>query len=213
MLESVAERFRSSDLVQFATLFFAALLFVGFVSWPTQPGPNNSYFALSQARLLSLSLLALGYGAQGLSRDRGWQRATLGALGMLALVSSPLEIAGYALSFPEVPLGYSLGLGFLDTVALFGVGLGVAALLRFLRLSLLLPLAVPGLLVGFIVVDIRLGISLSSPVAALGGVAPWHLGLMSVLAAATLGVLARPARRAPRTANEPWPEEPRPEEP
>lgn len=203
MLESIAERFRSSDLVQFATLFFVVVLFAGFVAWPVRPGPNNSYFVVSQARLLSLSLLALGYGAASYKRDRRWQRATLGALLSLALFSSPLEIAGYALSFPEVPLVYSLGLGFVDTVALFGLGLALAAALHFLRLNTLLPLAVPALLVGFIVLDIRLGVSFSSPLAALGGVAPWHLGLMSTLTATTLVVLGWPQRRGQRESLEP----------
>lgn len=194
MLEPIAERFRGSDLVQLATLFFTIVLFSFFVSWPTRPAANNAYFAVSQLRLLGLSLLALGYGAHVLGQDRKLQRSTLGALLSLALLSSPLEVAAYTLSFPELPLVYSLGLGFLDPTALFGVGLVLAALLRFLRLSILLPLAVPALLVGFVFIDISLGVGLTSPLAALSGVAPLHLTLMSALAVATLGWLARPGK-------------------
>ncbi len=194
MLEPVAERFRDSDLVQLGTLFFTVVLLSFFFAWPTRPAANNSYFAVSQVRLLSLALLALGYGAHVLKRERAYQRGTLGALTSLALLSSPLEVAGYALSFPELPLGYSLALAPLDTVALFGLGLALAASLHFLRLSVLLPLAVPALLVGFVFVDISLGVSVTSPLAALSGVAPWHLGLMSALALATVAWLSRPDR-------------------
>ena len=194
MLEHVAERFRGSDLVQLATLFFTIVLFSFFVSWPTRPTANNAYFAVSQLRLLGLSLLALGYGAHVLGQDRKLQRSTLGALLSLALLSSPLEVAAYVLSFPELPLVYSLGLSFLDPTALFGIGLALAALLRFLRLSILLPLAVPALLIGFVFIDISLRVGLTSPLAALSGVAPLHLALMSALAVATLGWLARPGK-------------------
>ena len=192
MLEPVAKRFRQSDMVQLGTLFFSVVLFSFFVAWPTRPAANNTWFAVSQVRLLSLALLALGYGAHVLGQARRQQRGTLGALLCLALLSSPLEIAAYALSFPELPLFYSLGLGLLDTAALFGLGLALAAVLHFLRLSALLPLAVPALLVGFVFVDIGLGVRLTSPLAALSGVAPWHLGLMGALSLATLAWLSRP---------------------
>ena len=71
------------------------------------------------------------------------------------------------------------------------MGLALAATLRFLRLSVLLPLAVPALLVGFVFIDIGLGLSVTSPLAALSSVAPWHLGLMSALALATVAWLSR----------------------
>ena len=194
MLEPVTERFRDADLSQLGTLFFTAVLFSFFVAWPTRHEANNSYFAVSQVRLVGLALLALGYGAHSVKRERTWQRGTLGALVSLALLSSPLEVASHALSFPGVPLAYSLSLALIDTVALFGLGLSLAAALHFLRLNALLPLAVPALLVGFVFVDITLGFSVASPLGALSSVAPWHLGLMSALALATVAWLSRPGR-------------------
>lgn len=187
VLEALSARLNRSDMAQLATLLMAVLMVALIIGWPPEGhAANDSWYVLVQARAIALSLMALGYGASRRQPDR----AALGCLLLLALLSLPLELLGYLVSFPGVPFGYSALLVLLHTVAMFGIGYLLGGLLAALRLAFVTPLAVPALLVGLSLLDWRLGTVLFSPLAALTEVSLRHLALMAGVALATLvGVL------------------------
>lgn len=199
LLQAVSTRLTRSDMLQLSVLFFAVLLVSSVTAWPTRPNEaNDSWFALSQARLGALSLLALGFGAVQSGFAKAEQGVTVLSLLALALLSTPLEVASYALSFPSQPLWYSLMLALLDSLALFGLGILLGKLLALIRLRALLPLAVPALLVGLVAADIWLGVALVSPLAAADALAPLHLGAMGAAALLTTFYLLPFRFRTPR---------------
>jgi hypothetical protein len=191
-LTLLERRLQRNDMVQIFTLCMAALVFVLTSRWPTVGAPSNeAWFALAQARLVLLALLALGYGGSYASRP-GRQRAITGlAVLSFTLLTVPLDLIAYSGSYPATPLWWTLVLPPIDTVAFFGIGLALGTTLRLIRLSALLPVAVPGLIVAFIGLDVRLGVNLINPMTSSVTVAPYHLALMSVLALTTAVLLLR----------------------
>jgi hypothetical protein len=184
LIQEISDRFTRSDMLQLATLFMAVLMVAFVISWPTSNRvANDSWYAVIQARMVALSLLALGYGA---SQRKPADSAALGCLLVLAVLSLPVEILGYLVSFPSSNLGYSAALMMVNTVAMFGMGYLLGALLHTLRLSFLTPLAVPALLVGLVVLDLRLGVTVFNPLAALTSASLWHLAVMMGIAIVTL---------------------------
>lgn len=187
---SLGERLARADLSQFGTLFFAILV-VGFMfAWPDGPAQaNNSWYSVVQLRLFLLALLALGYGGSSSDKPRLEQRLTLGALLSLAILSIPFEVAGYAASYPRASLALSLALSLLDTLALFGLGLLCGHALSKVRLRFLLPLVVPSVLAGLIMLDVVLGVELLPPFTitpSLTTLPYTHLAMMGVMSAVTL---------------------------
>jgi len=203
-LNLLSHRLARSDLLQLATLFFAVLFFSFVITWPSAPSASNdTWFSVAQARILCLSLLALGYGSALLEVKKSQVnkvalRVALGALLCLALLSAPVEVMSYALSYPSLPLPYSLGLMLLDTYALFGVGMLLGRLLGIIRLRALLPLAVPAVLVGLIMADLALGLELLNPLSALSQVSLAHLGVMATIAVVTSLYLFTPSKISPK---------------
>lgn len=191
-MKLLERRLQRSDMVQTFTLCFAALVFVLTSRWPSLGSPGNeAWFALAQTRLVLLALLGLGFGSAYAERP-GEQRAVTGmAVLSFALLTVPLDIAAYAGSFPATPLWWTLLLPLVDTTAFYGLGLALGKLLGLLRLTALLPVAVPGLIVAFIALDVRLGANLLNPMTSSVSPAPLHLALMGFVAAITLTVLAR----------------------
>jgi hypothetical protein len=193
----LSERLTRSDFVQVATLFFALLLFVLLATWPSVERANNSWFVLTQARMVALAFLALSYGA-GTSNKRGLeQRVTALALVLLAALTLPLEVASYAASYPTTPLTWSYGVTLLDTFALFGIGLGLGHVLSLLHLRGFISLAVIGILVGLFSIDQLLGVHLFNPLTTLHVVSPFHLATMSIIAILTLWSLIRVKTESP----------------
>jgi hypothetical protein len=188
---NLTERLMRSDFVQFATLFFAVLLFVLLSTWPSNERANNSWFILTQARMVALAFLALSYGA-GTSNKAGLeQRSTALALLVLGALSLPLEVASYAASYPTTPLAWSFALTLLDTLALFGIGLALGYFLTLIRLRGFLSIAVIGALVGLFSADQLLHVNVFNPLTTLHTVSPLHLGAMAVIAILTLWRLVR----------------------
>lgn len=186
-LQQISERFARSDMLQLSTLFMAVLMVAFVISWPSSNRvANDSWYAVIQARMVALSLLALGYGA---SQRKSPDSAALGCLVVLAVLSLPVEIASYLVSFPSSNLVYSVALICVNTVAMFGIGYVVGAFLHALRLSFLVPLAIPALFVGLVVLDLRLGFTVFNPLTALTSISPWHLGVMTSIAVLTLAAL------------------------
>lgn len=209
-LQTLSQRFARADLTQLSTLLFVLLVITLAFTWPGSGlQPNDSWESVAQLRLIALTLLATGYGAststlnplsklnlaQKTRQLRLEQRTTLAALSLLAILSAPLEVAAYAASYPSQALAWSLGLALLDTIAMFGVGLGLGRLLSILRLRVLLPLAVPAVLAGLITLDLALGMPLGSPLAALAGIHYGHLVLMGTVAVITLFILSQSAHK------------------
>jgi len=196
-LGPVADRLRSADMLQVLALFLAAQLFVVAVRWPGAGGSNEVWFALAQTRMTLLALTALGYGTAESGRAAGSRRATGGALLMFVGLSVPIDVATYAASYPAVPLWWTSGLPFLETLAYYGVGLVLGRIAAWARLGALLPLLVPAVLVAGIWVDVRLGVDVFNPLTASLRVSPVHGAAMAALAVATAVALGRRAPADP----------------
>jgi hypothetical protein len=190
---NLIERLLRSDFMQIAALFFAVLLFVLLATWPSGERANNSWYILTQARMVLLAFLALAFGAGTSNKGGLEQRSTLLALLVLSVLSLPLEVASYAASYPTTPLVWSFGLTLLDTVALFGVGLLVGYLLTKIRLRGFISIAVIGVLVGLFSIDQLLHVNIFNPLTTLHIVSPFHLGAMAILAILSLWKLLRTA--------------------
>ncbi len=192
LLGLLERRLQRSDMVQIFTLSFAALIFVVTTRWPVpEATANEAWFALAQSRLVVLGLLALGFGSAYARRPGQHQAVTGLAIVVFALLTIPLDVATFAASMPAVPLWWTLVLPLVDTIALFGIGLLLGRLMGALRLTALLPVAVPALLIGFVALDVQLGLNVLNPLTASVNYAPAHLAAMAVTAAATAGYLLR----------------------
>jgi hypothetical protein len=188
---NMVERLTRSDFVQVMTLFFVVLLFVLLATWPSGERANNSWFILTQARMVALAFLALAFGAGTSNKSGLEQRSTLLSLLVVVLLSLPLEIASYAASYPTTPFIWSFGLTLLDTLALFGVGLLVGYALTKIRLRGFISIAVIGVMVGLFSIDQLLKVNMFNPLTTLHDVSPFHLGAMTIIAMLTLWKLLR----------------------
>jgi hypothetical protein len=135
---------------------------------------------------MSLLLLALSFGSIELEKPKRQKLIALLAILTLSLTSVVFEVATYAVSFPNIPLYWSILLGLIDPIAYFGFGIVLARVLGILRLGALLPLAIPALPIGLIFIDISLGIPLLNPLTAIGHISLLHLFLMTVFATLSL---------------------------
>lgn len=182
LLEALSARLRQDDIMQLLIGYFALLLIVAILSWPTGPQlANNSWFALVQAKIMVLVLLSLYYGSTLFSAPRHTQLITVLALLLFHALSLPFDIATYAVSFPATPVWWPPLITAVDIVAFFGVGVLLGQGLQLLRLSVLLPLAPPALLAGFVAIDVWLGRSLFNPFTSVAVVTVPHLLMMSAL--------------------------------
>lgn len=190
-LGRTAERLARPDAFQLLLLTLALLAGVVAIYWPLAGGANETWYVLTQVRAGALALLALGFGTAAPRAARAEAAATARALVVVALLTSPLEVAAHAATLPSTPLAWPLALAPIDTLAFFGVGAVLGATFRFLRAVALLPLAVPALLVGTAVLDARLGLPLTNPVTASLRPSLEHALLGAALALATAAWLAR----------------------
>ena len=190
-------RLVQADFVQLLTLFFGVLLFVIATRWSGVDGSvNDSWYGVAPARLVGVALLGLGYGAAFSERPALHRLAAMGTIVLAALLSFPLELAAYAASHPATPLWWGLLLPLVDGAAYFGAGVALGRASAWARLRSILPLTVPGLLVGLIYLDIRAGAGFLNPLTTATTVAPMHLLLMAIGACATLVLLVRSGRAA-----------------
>jgi len=189
------ERLRTGDLPQFGLLVLALLVATLMVTWPARPGlPNESWYAVSQTRSVLVALLALGYG-MGLPLVSPRRAAgTALAVSLLAITTLPLELVAHAGSAPATPAWWAWLVTPIATTGHLALGGLLGVLVRRLRLTALTPLLVPGILVGAIALDVRLGVTLLNPLTAALQVAPGHLafhGAAALLGAAALAWAAR----------------------
>lgn len=194
------KRFSQPDFIQMSLLFLTVLFFAFLITWPTANFvETNSFFAVSQVRLVGLLLIALSYGSVFSLKPLAEQRVTAIAVLALSLFSAPFEVASYAMSFPPLPLYWSLLITTIDTLAFLGIGFSLGYSLSFLRLRFLLPLAVPSILVAVVAADILINTALLNPLTALTLISLPHLFLMTVCATLCL-VYLRP-RKEPSTSS------------
>ena len=190
-MTALSNRLVRSDFIQLSSLFFIIMVFGLMTSWPQGNEENRSWFILVQTRIICMTLLGLGYGTQTLKLSKTEQRTTLLALLMLGVLSIPLEVACYAASFPGTPLWWSLGITLLDTIAFFGMGLGLSKMFHLLRLQALLPVVNMVLLVLFITFDFGIKTVIVNPLLAVTLLSPFHFAAMLVLASLTAFWLLR----------------------
>jgi hypothetical protein len=184
---AVEARLRASDVTQVATLVFAALVVTLVTVWPGSPrSVNESWYAFAQTRGVILALLGLGFGASAVRESPHRSVATAVAVALIALLVIPLEIAAYAATYPATPLWWSFVSIAIAPMAYFMLGVGLGTIANRLRLGAMLPLLVPGVLVGFLMLDLRLGWTVFNPLTASLHVSPRYAAAMAVLAAATL---------------------------
>lgn len=193
VLRQFERRLVQPDYTQLLTLYFGVLLFVIATRWTgIDASMNDSWFGVAPARLVGIALLAFGYGAAFSERPWSQRLAAAGTVVLAAVVTYPLELASHAASHPATPVWWGLTVPLLDGVAYFGLGVVVGRIAALLRLRSILPLLVPAALVGMIWVDVRLGFGLVNPLTTATTVAPAHLVLAAVVAAATVVALLRP---------------------
>ena len=189
----VERRLVQPDWTQLLTLFFGVLLFVLATRWTgLDASMNDSWFAVAPTRWVALALLALGYGAAFSERPRVHRAAAVVNLVVAAALSYPVELATHAASHPGVPLWWGFLVPLLAAPAYFGLGHLLGRASGWVRLRSLLPLTVPGLLVGLTWLDIRVGAGVANPLTTATQVAPVHLALVAVGAVLTIGFLIRP---------------------
>lgn len=193
----VERRLVQPDWTQLLTLFFGILLFVMASRWTgLDASMNDSWYGVAPTRWVCLALLALGYGAVFSERPRVHRGAAVVNLVLAAALSYPFELATHAASHPGVPLWWGLVVPLLAAPAYFGLGHVLGRASRWSRLRSLLPLTVPGLLVGLTWLDIRVGAGVVNPLTTATNVAPAHLVLVAVGAVATVAFLFAPQRPA-----------------
>jgi hypothetical protein len=167
LVTSIETRLRANDVTQVATLVMAALVVTLAMAWPSTPGASNeSWYGFAQARGVILALLALGFGATAAAeRPRRAVASGIVAL-LLAVMALPLEVAAHAATYPATPLWWSFVGHTVAQSSYFVIGLALGHLATRARLRLFLPLLVPGLLVGLVMLDVRLGWTFLNPLTA-----------------------------------------------
>jgi hypothetical protein len=190
------ERLRESDVPQVATLVFAALVVALVTAWPS-PGSsaNESWFAFAQTRSVILALLALGYGASA-SAEAPRRAVSTGLLTvLLAVLVLPLEVAAYAGSYPATPLWWSLVSVPIAALGYLVLGVLLGRVVRAVRLGAFLPLVVPAVVIGLLLLDLRLGWTVLNPVTSATMVSPLYLVMMAALGLTGIAFAATGWRR------------------
>ncbi|CAN5677441.1 hypothetical protein BH23DEI1_BH23DEI1_13750 [soil metagenome] len=183
----VEARVRASDVTQVATLVLAALVITLVTVWPSTLGATNeSWYAFAQTRSVLLALLGLGFGATAVNERGRRGVGTAVAVFVIGLLAIPLEVATYAATYPATPLWWSFVGITLAPSAYFALGLALGALTARLRLGAFVPLLVPALLVGLLMLDVRLGWTMLNPLTGAVAVSPWYLAVMLALALASV---------------------------
>jgi hypothetical protein len=184
---SLETRLRASDVTQIATLVMAALVVALALAWPSAPGASNeAWYGFAQARGVIVALLAMGFGATAASERARRGVASGLVVVLIALLTVPLEIAAYAATYPATPLWWSAVGVTLAPAAYFAIGVGLGAVATRARLRLFLPLLVPALLIGLVVLDVRLGGTVFNPLTAPLEVSGTYVLVSSLLALAAV---------------------------
>ncbi len=185
-------RLKRLDILQLAIAIFGLLIISIVFTWPADfYQVNNSFFIVSLIRVSLLCLIALYYGSSSKFKSQKEKRLDIMAIIFLAIVTIPIDIASYSLSIPDIPVYWSPILAIVDSLAYFSLGLVLAQILYFLHLRFLTAFAVFGLASALFMLDINLGLALSSPAHAISKPSLIHLLVMLVIAMIGIGSLIK----------------------
>jgi hypothetical protein len=196
LAESASERLRATDLPQVGLLVLAAMVAALALAWPGRPGvPNEAWYAVAQTRSVLQALLALGYGI-GLGPE-GPRRAVGTAIGVLVVALSmlPLELVAHVGSAPATPAWWAWAMTPVAVAGQLAIGAGLGLLVRKVRLVAVAPLLVPAAVVGAVVLDVRLGVTVLNPLTAALVVTPAYLVVHALAAGIGLAIAVAAARR------------------
>jgi len=183
LFDRFSERLKRLDILQLAIALFALLIGTIIFTWPVSAAKaNNSYFTVSLIRVSFLALSAFFYGTYGHDKPASELRIDLMALLFLALVSVPIEIAGYALSLPQSSVFWPIFLAFSDIYAFFGLGFILSQILDFLRVKLIASIFILGGFFALFWLDIKMTKAIFSPISAVSEPSYLHIFVMLVFA-------------------------------
>jgi hypothetical protein len=196
LAESASERLRSTDLPQVGLLVLAAMVAALALAWPARPGaPNEAWYVVAQTRSVLQALLALGYGI-GLAQE-GPRRAAGTVIGVMvvALSTLPLELVAHVGSVPATPAWWAWVMTPIAVAGQLAIGAGIGLFVRRLRLTAVAPLFVPAAVIGAVVLDVRLGVTILNPLTAALVVTPAYLVVHALAAVVGLAFAVVAARR------------------
>ena len=193
---SIASQARQANFIQLLALILAILTFVTYSRWEVDGHLfNNSWFTVTQFRLFSLTLIALTYGSSCAGSQKTKKQITAGLVLIFALVTLPFELVSYFPTLPSTSLLTTIFIPLLTAIAFYGLGLAVGTMLLIIRSGSLMPLAIIGVIVGMLVIDVRLKTNFLNPFK--GTTSPtWeHSVFIGIMAATTLLFLLWPQKK------------------
>ena len=193
---SIASQAREAHFIQLLALILAILTFVTYSRWEVDGHLfNNSWFTVTQVRLFSLTLIALAYGGSCAGSQKTKKQITAALVLIFALVTLPFELVSYFPTLPSTSLLTTIFIPLLTAIAFYGLGLAVGTMLLIIRSGSLMPLAIIGVIVGMLVIDVRLKTNFLNPFK--GTTSPtWeHSVIIGIMAAITLLFLLWPQKR------------------
>ena len=196
MFDSIASQVRQANVIQLLALILATLTFVTYSRWEVAGHLfNNSWFTVTQVRLFSLTLIALAYGGSCAGSQKTKKQTTAALVLIFALVTLPFELVSYFPTLPSTSLLTTIFIPLLTGIAFYGLGLAVGTMLLIIRSGSLMPLAIIGVIVGMLVIDVRLKTNFLNPFK--GTTSPtWeHSVIIGIMAAITLLFLVWPQKR------------------
>lgn len=184
---ALAERLQRGLLPQYGFLLVAGSALALLVLWPAAADAHELWFRFAPLRSTAAALFAIGFGMNlpHLSRREGLVLCL--AVAVVVAMTLPLESFAYQRSLPAIHgawLWWSAPLVVAGQLAL-GAWLGVG--LRRVGLLVVAPVLVPTLVVGMVLLDLQVGVSLLNPwTAPLAGswTYPALHGLLALLAVA-----------------------------
>lgn len=178
------------ETVQGALLVFVLLAVGLWALWPQNPeAANQSWYGLAALRAGALAAWAVLAGARDGGRSGRVPLPTILAMLLVALLTSPIELAAHAASAPARSVVWSLLATPLLTVVAYGIGAAVSRLALRARVPALVPLLVPAAVAGILYLDVRLGTTWLAPwllpgTPSSGGAVPLAVGAALVILAA-----------------------------
>ena len=193
IFDSIASQARQANVIQLLALILAILTFVTYSRWEVAGHLfNNSWFTVTHVRLFSLTLIALAYGASCAGSEKIKKQTTAAVVLIFALVTLPFELVSYVATLPSTSLSTTIFIPFMTAIAFYGLGLAVGSMLLIRRSGSLMPLAITGVIVGMLVIDVRLKSNFLNPFRGTTSPSWEHSVIIGIMAAITLLFLLWP---------------------
>lgn len=164
LLHALRDAFSAPETIQGAFLVFVLLVLGLWTTWPRAPEEaNQSWYGLASLRAGALAAWGLLAGARDAARAGRLALPTVLAMLVVALLTSPVELAAHAATAPARGLGWSLATTPLLLTACYGLGAAVSGAAARARLAALVPLLLPAVVVGIVYLDVRFEIGAATP--------------------------------------------------